>query len=99
MKSATLTPPAEVTVNTSGPVGLLALPPWQVVQVTDLRKVPKVEAESGPGPMAKPDVRTLIVIGPSTLNSRASPAPVPAKRSPVDSVSVTVTKAGVVWTS
>src|SRR5438067_3580573 len=77
-KSATVTPPADVTVNTSGPAALLSLPPLQAVQVTDARKLPKVEAVSGAGPIAKPEVRTLIVIGPAILNSKASPAPVPA---------------------
>jgi len=53
MKFEMLTPVAEVTVNVSGPMGLPAWPPVQVVQVTDSRKAPNAEAESGAGPIAK----------------------------------------------
>lgn len=97
IKLAMVTPPADVTVNDSGPGGLPAWPPWQDVQLMDSRNIPNPEAVSGAGPMAKPSVMLPITIGPTTLNSRASPAPVPANLSLAANVSVTVTKVGVVW--
>jgi len=48
--------------------------------------------------MANPEVMLLSVSAELlTLNSSASPAPVPAKRSPLASVRVTVTRLDVVW--
>src|SRR5665647_743106 len=93
MKLPVVTPVAEPTLKDNGPEGLLAFPPWHVEHRTDSRNVPKVDALSGAGPMMKFGVRFVIVIAPATLNSRASPAPVPTYHSDAAKVSVTVTNA------
>ena len=90
IKLAIVTPVAEPTLNDRGPVGPLL--PVQGEHFTDKRKLPKVEAVSGAGPTANPDViEATLMTPPTTLNSKASPAPVPAKFSLAARVNTTDT--------